>query len=596
MENKERKELRLVDKGKRGILRVIFSRTGIIVLLFALGVALFVNILVKFAEWLPEFVGLVAILHFAVILELVNNDMDATAKNTWLLVLASTPIVGPLFYLYTRIDPSSFVIKKLFRVRRENNRELLPEDTHVLRELEKTAPEVAGLCKYVSGTGNYPVFNGTKVEYYELGEYKWQALMEDLQKAEKFIFLEYFIIDEGKMWGQMLEILAEKAAQGVEVRVMYDGTCEFSTLPHDYPKRLEALGIKCRMFAPMTPFVSTIYNNRDHRKILVIDGKIAYNGGVNLADEYINAIEKYGHWKDTAVRIEGPAVDSFTLMFFEMWMGEESPNEAAKYMVGHHLPTEEESPVAGDMPAGESEANAAASIEPAAQVSALMQPAAEAAAALEPVVPAAAPQINNNPGIVPTANAAPSVSPDSALGYVMPFGDNPMDGEKVGENVYMDFLYRANSYVHIMTPYLILDDEMTIALKTAAQKGIDVELIVPGVPDKALVYKLTKSYFARLIRAGVKIYTYTPGFVHAKVFVSDDCKASVGTINLDYRSLYHHFECATYLYKVPCISQIEWDFLETREKCHRVTLEDVKNEKMLDKFIGAVMRMVAPLL
>lgn len=536
MENGERKELRLIDKGKKGILRVIFSRTGIIILLFALGVAFFLSVLLKFANWLPQFVGLVILLHFSVILELINNEMGSTAKITWLLVISLIPIVGPLFYIYTQIDPSSIVLRKVFTSRREHNREYLPESTPVLHELEREAPDVAALCKYVSKTGNYPVFTGTKVEYYELGEYKWQALLNDLQNAEEFIFLEYFIVDEGKMWGQMLEILAEKAAQGVEVRVMYDGTCELSTLPHDYPKRMKELGIQCRMFAPMTPFLSTVYNNRDHRKILVIDGKVAYNGGVNLADEYINAFEKYGHWKDTAVRIEGPAVDSFTLMFFELWMGEEQPDEAKKYIRNYQLPKETEAP------------------------------------------------------------AAEHSRSDTSLGYVLPYGDSPMDEEKVGENVYMDFLYRANSYVHIMTPYLILDDEMTIALKNAAKKGIDVELIVPGIPDKPLVYILTKSYFSRLIKAGVKIYTYTPGFVHAKVFVSDDRKASVGTINLDYRSLYHHFECATFLYNVPCISQIEWDFLETREKCHRVTLEDVKNEKVLNKFIGAVMRMIAPLL
>lgn len=542
MESGERKELRLIDKGKKGILRVIFSRTGIIILLFALGAAFFLSVLLKFANWLPQFVGLVILLHFSVILELINNEMGSTAKITWLLVISLIPIVGPLFYIYTQIDPSSIVLRKVFTSRREHNREYLPENTPVLHELEREAPDVAALCKYVSKTGNYPVFTGTKVEYYELGEYKWQALLNDLQKAEEFIFLEYFIVDEGKMWGQMLEILAEKAAQGVEVRVMYDGTCELSTLPHDYPKRMKELGIQCRMFAPMTPFLSTVYNNRDHRKILVIDGKVAYNGGVNLADEYINAFEKYGHWKDTAVRLEGPAVDSFTLMFFELWMGEEQPDEARKYVRNYQLPKE---------------------TEPVAESSKSTGQAAESA---------------------------------TSLGYVLPYGDSPMDDEKVGENVYMDFLYRANSYVHIMTPYLILDDEMTIALKNAAKKGIDVELIVPGIPDKPLVYILTKSYFSRLIKAGVKIYTYTPGFVHAKVFVSDDRKASVGTINLDYRSLYHHFECATFLYNVPCISQIEWDFIETREKCHRVTLEDVKNEKVLNKFIGAVMRMIAPLL
>ena len=239
----------------------------------------------------------------------------------------------------------------------------------------------------------------------------------------------------------------------------------------------------------MTPFVSTHYNYRDHRKILVIDGKVAFNGGVNLADEYINRIERFGHWKDTAVMLRGEAVRSFTLMFLQMWNLTEA-----------------------------------------------------------------------EPDFAPVQSEGLSAE---AAGYVMPYGDCPLDDDKVGESVYMDMLYHANRYVHIMTPYLILDGELETALKYAAQRGVDVKLILPGIPDKKLAYALAKSHYRALTDAGVKIYEYTPGFVHAKVFVSDDAKAVVGTINLDYRSLYHHFECATYLYQVPCIREIEADFQDT---------------------------------
>ena len=323
------------------------------------------------------------------------------------------------------------------------------------------------------------------------------------------------------MWGSILKILADKASQGVDVRVMYDGMCEISTLTADYPKRLAKLGIKCKPFSPITPFLSTHYNYRDHRKILVIDGKTAFNGGVNLADEYINREERFGHWKDTAVMLRGSAVRSFTLMFLQMWnLTEENPSwDECDF-------TEE---AASD-------------------------------------------------------------------GYVIPYCDCPLDGDKVGENVYMDILYRARDHVHIMTPYLILDNELERALRYAAQRGVDVKIILPGIPDKKLAYSLAKTHYKSLISSGVEIYEYTPGFVHAKVFVSDYEKAVVGTINLDYRSLYHHFECATYMYKTSCISDIEKDFDETLSKCRKVTPETIKNEKITYKISGAIMKVLAPLM
>ena len=360
--------------------------------------------------------------------------------------------------------------------------------------------------------------------YFPLGEEKWAEMLRQLEQAEHFIFLEYFIVDEGLMWGKVLEILARKAREGVDVRVMYDGTCEFSTLPHDYPKRLKALGIQCKAFSPVTPFLSTHYNYRDHRKILVIDGHTAFTGGVNLADEYINHIEKYGHWKDTAVMLKGEAVRSFTLMFLQMWSIDEKQPEFDRFL------------------------------------------------------------------------AYPTHAPQDAAGYVIPYGDCPLDQDKVGERVYMDILNRARKYVHIMSPYLILDGEMETALKFAAERGVDVTLILPGIPDKPAPYALAMTHYASLLDSGVKIYEYTPGFIHAKVFVSDDREAVVGTINLDYRSLYHHFECAAYLCKVPCIPQIETDFQETLQKCRRVTPQTMREEKLSRKLMGVCLKAIAPLM
>ena len=326
------------------------------------------------------------------------------------------------------------------------------------------------------------------------------------------------------MWGNILDILARKAKEGVEVRLLYDGSCEFALLPRSYPKMLEELGIKCRVFAPVSPFVSTHYNYRDHRKILVIDGNCAFTGGINLADEYINRGSRFGHWKDCAIMLRGEAVKNFTLMFLQMWNMSDKTTELGDYL--------------------------------------------------------------NYPANLPA----------DASGYVMPYGDSPLDAEHVGKQVYVDILNRAERYVHIMSPYLILDAETENALKFAAKRGVDVALILPGIPDKKLPYALAKGHYKSLLSAGVKIYEYSPGFVHSKLFVSDDIKAVVGTINLDYRSFSHHFECAAYMHSTGCINDIEADFESTLKLCRRVSMETVKKEKLSLKLLGILMKVVAPLM
>lgn len=399
----------------------------------------------------------------------------------------------------------------------------IPQSGEVMEALLKENPQVAALAHYMHRSGCHPVCNRTAVTYFPLGEDKFEEMLRQLEAAEHFIFMEYFIVDEGLMWGKVLEILARKAKEGVDVRVMYDGSCEFALLPRDYPRRLKALGIKCKVFAPVSPFVSTHYNYRDHRKILVIDGHTAFNGGVNLADEYMNEKKKFGYWKDVAVMVKGEAVKSFTLMFLQMWGITEKEDETVRFLSYPALPQE-------------------------------------------------------------------------AKGFVIPYGDCPLDNNKLGERVYMDILNRAVQYVHIMTPYLILDGEMETALKFAAEKGVEVALLLPGIPDKVIPYALAKTHYASLIASGVKIYEYTPGFVHAKAFVSDAREAVVGTINLDYRSLYHHFECAAYLYNTDCIAKIEEDFQACLAQSRLVDMERVRHEKWTVKLIGRVMKAVAPLL
>ncbi len=453
---------------------------------------------------------------------LFNNRMDSAAKLTWMWIISLAPIPGTIFLFFTQRNWGHRKTKQRVDQIITGTKTELSQETRIIDDLKADTSGTDDLVHYLNRSGCFPVYDGTAVTYYPSGEANFAAMLDDLEKAEHFIFMEYFIIQEGAMWGAILEILIRKAKAGVDVRVMYDGMCEINQLPGNYRRLLENNGIKTKAFAPIVPVVSSHYNYRDHRKILIIDGQIAFNGGINLADEYINRVNRFGHWKDTAVRLHGPAVQSFSLMFLQMWnLDEKIPD----YSVCH----------------------------------------------------------------TPVEKAA-------ASGYVIPYGDCPLDEDKVGETVYMDILNRAVDYVHIMTPYLILDGEMETSLKYAAQRGVDVKLILPGIPDKKAAYALAKTHYDALTDAGVHIYEYTPGFVHAKVFVSDNRRAVVGTINLDYRSLYHHFECATYLYKNDCIPDIEQDFQSTLLQCRPVTKESIQKENLYYRLMGGIMKFVAPLM
>ena len=546
----------LISKHRRGLLRLVFSRVGLMALLLLLQLGIVFSLYMWFSEYFKWFAIVQEIFSVGMVFYLFNCDMDATAKLTWLFLIMLMPIPATILLWFTQRDLGHRVVKARIGELIEKTRNMLPQSEETWRKPALIESGTDDLCRYLNRTGCFPIYENTAVTYFPLGENKFAAMLEELAKAEKYIFMEYFIIDEGVMWGSILKILAEKAKNGVDVRVMYDGMCEMSTLTSDYPKRMERLGIKCRPFSPISPFVSTHYNYRDHRKILVIDGKVAFNGGVNLADEYINRIERFGHWKDTAVMLKGEAVQSFTLMFLQMWN------------IWEAQPVWGEVQAPGEKSQAPGEKSQASGEKPQA-------PGDKAASGLP---------------------AAPLFSEVISDGFVMPYCDCPLDDDKVGECVYMDILNRAKHYVHIMTPYLILDNELETALKFAAERGVDVRLILPGIPDKKAAYALAKGHYRSLTEAGVRIYEYTPGFVHAKVFVSDQEKAVVGTINLDYRSLYHHFECATYLYRVSCIPEIEADFQNTLAKCREVTPETIRNEKITYKILGAVMKLIAPLM
>lgn len=519
-----RKELHLLKRGRQGIFRAIFSRFGLVLILLLLQFIILFEIFLWFGNLLPHFYGGSILFSSVIVLFLLNGRENPSVKITWLIVIMLMPVFGVLLYCYTKSDLGHRALKARLNQIISETKNTIPQSEEVRKRLEAENKGAASLAAYVRRSGCFPVYDRTSVTYFPLGEDKFNEMLLQLKKAEHFIFMEYFIIEEGHMWGEILEILAEKAQAGVDVRLMYDGMCEFALLPRSYPQRLRALGIKCKIFAPVAPLASTHYNYRDHRKILVIDGHTAFTGGVNLSDEYINKIQRFGHWKDTAVMLKGEAVKSFTLAFLQVWTIDERELLFEEFL------------------------------------------------------------------------SRPTNPQPNAKGFVLPYSDCPLDGDKVGERVYMDILNRAERYVHIMTPYLILDGEMETALKFAAERGVDVTLILPGIPDKRIPYALAKTHYRSLLESGVHIYEYTPGFVHAKVFVSDDREAVVGTINLDYRSFYHHFECAAYLYESDCIPAIETDIRETLSKCREVTFETIRKEKVSVRLIGFFAKIVAPLL
>ena len=517
--------IRLLRKGQKGLIHAIFSRFGLVLVLLVLQFGALFSLMRWFSNLLPHYLGGTLLVTAVMMVYLLNQDMNNSVRIPWLVVTALAPVLGVLLFCYTKEDVGHRMLKKRLLELEGQTRSQLPQNKKTGKALDADCPGAASLAQYLRGRGGgFPVYENTQVTYFPSGEAKFAALLPQLESATQYIFLEYFIIDEGLMWGRILEILARKAAQGVDVRVMYDGTCEFSTLPRDYPRRLEALGIQCKVFAPVTPFVSTHYNYRDHRKILVVDGRVGFTGGVNLADEYINHIEKYGRWKDAAVMLEGEGVRTMTALFLQMWSIQREP-EFAQFLT---------------RPIPETQAN----------------------------------------------------------GFVIPYGDCPLDGERVGEMVYIDLLNRARHSVHIITPYLILDGELETALRFAAERGVDVHLILPGKPDKWFAYALAKTHYLPLLSSGVKISEWVPGFTHAKVMIMDGQEAVVGTINLDYRSLYHHFENAVWMRGVDCLPRIEADFQDTLAQCRTVepTRQSVWQGKKLLHLVGMMLKFIAPLI
>lgn len=545
--------LERVIRRLRLMLRIAFSRTAIIV------VALLLQLFVFFASfyWLKDYSTVVyaafVLLGAVTVVHILNEENNASFKIAWIIPVLVIPVFGTVLYIYINLQPGTKRIHKKLTKIEDEIRPYLAQNEETVQELQEQSAGEKGIADYLYHADNYPVYAGCKMKYYPIGEAKFADMIEQLKRAEHFIFMEYFIVTKSYMWNTILEILKEKAAQGVEVRMMYDGMCSLALLPYGYYKDLEKMGIQSIPFSQIRPVLSTYQNNRDHRKILIIDGKTVFTGGINLADEYINRIDRFGHWKDTAVMIQGKAVKSFTLLFLKMWHVAKGKDSIPEEEIQKYTVSVWENAQTGDM-----------------------------CTDMESM-----------------RNTAMQNTQDKKLhagGYVIPYGDDPYGDERIGKQVYIDILNRARKYVHIMTPYLILDDEMITALRYCAKRGVETVIIMPHIPDKIYAYLLARTYYKQLLKYGVKIYEYTPGFVHAKVFVSDDIRGCVGTINLDFRSLYLHFECGAYMYSNDVLHDVEQDFKETLKQCQEITKESCDKYPKGKMLVGKMLRLIAPLM
>ena len=502
--------------------RLLLSQKTTIIFLLLLQILFLMAMVLGVLAYTQWIYYLLTALGLILAIYICNQDENPAYKLSWVIPLLAIPLFATVAYFILSNQYSTKRARKNHMKICEETRPYLRQDVQIRRKLLDRSRNVSKLSKYLYDYAGYPTCCGTNVKYFSSGMKKFRAMLQELEKAEKFIFMEYFIVGQGEMWSEIEKILLRKAAAGVDVRLMYDGMGSQYLLPFRYDKRLREHGIKCHVFNPFRPLLSSIQNNRDHRKICVIDGNVAFNGGVNLADEYINLKERFGYWKDTAVMIKGDAVWNFTMMFLQMWeILDNSPNNYDKYR--------------------------------------------------------------------------PTVSDKQAEGFVIPYGDSPLDSENVGEMVYIDIINHAKDYVYITTPYLIPNNELVTAMEYAAKSGVDVRIITPGNPDKWYCRSIAWSYYRDLLELGVKIYEFD-GFIHAKTFVSDNKSAVVGTINVDYRSLYLHFECATYMYGTGTEQEVRRDFERTLEHSREITLADCDKRTLFSCAVSAVLRMFAPLL
>ncbi|MGT2910696.1 cardiolipin synthase [Streptococcus cameli] len=512
------------------VFRILYSRTIIVLLLLLITIFTIFWVVGSIANLLPAFLIVLEIFSIIVGIRIINRPMNTSFKLTWIIFVVGLPFFGALFYFILQSNFETRRYRKTFKKQAQALSYYGHTPAKVMNGLAEQDRDQLKLAHYMSEYIGYPLHTNSDAHYFSSGEAWFRSLLEELRKAEQYIFMEYYIVDLGYMWDSILDVLKEKAAQGVEVRFMYDGMNSLSTLPYHYYKTLQEYGIKAKVFSQIIPALSTVQNNRDHRKITIIDGKVAYTGGVNIADEYINKIERFGYWKDAAVMIQGEAVSNFLMMFLQMWnYDEKNSNEDAHYL--------------SDLKALEKD----------------------------------------------------EIETDS---YFIGYGESPFDGDAVAKRVYLDMFQSARYSISIMTPYLVLDDETLENLVYAAKRGVRVRILLPHIYDKQIAYLAARTDFETYLKAGIEIYEYTPGFVHSKVVLVDDKKASVGTVNLDFRSFYLNFECGLYIYNhKPVLEAIAKDFDDSIAESMQVTLSSFQaTYPWYKRLAGAVITIFNPLL
>ena len=502
--------------------KILFRRSTILATLFILQFVVFILVgtyLIEYSIYINAAFYTISIFMALYILTLRSGTIDI--KLPWIVLIFVFPVFGTLAYSMFNQDNLRKKIIKNIESQACKPEDFASSDPVINDRLLQENKKMFQQANYMYTSSDLPPFINSPTKYFKIGEEYYKELLKQLKAAKNFIFIESFIINEGKMWNSILDILNKKIKEGVEVRVIYDDWGNITKLPDHYNKQLEKLGIKCVIFNPITPFLSLRHNNRDHKKIIVIDGKVAFTGGINLADEYINEKLRFGHWKDSGIMIQGDAVRSFTFMFLETWhCYKDKREDCAKYISNEKTGSD---------------------------------------------------------------------------GFVQPYIDSPADKELVARNVYINILNDATDFVYITTPYLIMDPELTNSIVSAAKRGVSVKIITPHIPDKWYVHLITQSHYLPLTKAGVEIYEYTPGFIHAKNVICDDIVATVGTVNFDYRSLYHNYECGVWMYKSSTITEMKKDFEETLKKSTLVAQEELEKTNILKVMISSMLKFFSPL-
>ncbi|MCI5624082.1 MULTISPECIES: cardiolipin synthase [Anaerostipes] len=506
------------------ILKFLLRRLVIVVVLIVLQLIWMTYVFIVLGEYSKVIQVVFQIFSLVVAIYIVNKEENPAYKLAWIIPILLFPVFGGLLYLILGDKQPAKKLRICLEESISETQFLLGQDYGVMEHLEKANYQVATQAKYITHYGGYPIYENSNAKYYPSGEAMFDDLLDALKSAKHYIFMEFFIVSQGYMWDTILEILKERVNQGVEVRFMYDDVGCVDLLPYKYYKELERYGINAVAFNPIKPLVSTAWNNRDHRKVVVIDGHIAFTGGLNLADEYINRIERFGYWKDAGLKVTGDAVWNFTVMFLQVWNAIGKTDEGYGAFVPHKHHMEQ----------------------------------------------------------------------FTGKGFIQPYADNPLDRETVGENVYLNIINASNHYVYMYTPYLIVDNEMITALCLAAKRGVDVRIVTPAIPDKKAVFLLTQSYYSQLVDAGIKIYQYSPGFIHAKCFLSDDKVATVGTINMDFRSLYLHFENGVFMYDSEVIEEMKYDMIRTFSESQLISKEMCAGS-LPKRLAQSMLRLLAPL-